>query len=214
MSEQGGRRRLSDAAGRRLRVNLVRVAGLAAGLGLLMEGVLVLGGEAAATLTDLLDKGLWPFLVCMAVALGQSVVGGWPPRVGAFALVATPVAFLLAKVIHKGMSVLMDGTAPGGFITDAQLLEAGLRAVEYAVLAAALAWLGRQSWAGALAHLGLGLGVGMLFGPLIALFLTPDSLLGWLLEELLFPTACALIIFASETLTRMLPEETVPGTPA
>src|SRR2546422_11774053 len=96
MSEQSGRRHLSAAEGQRLRINMVRVAGLAAGLGLLMEGVLVLGGEAAATLTSLLDNGLWPFMVCMAVALGQSVVGVWPPRAGAFAVVATPVAFLLA----------------------------------------------------------------------------------------------------------------------
>jgi hypothetical protein len=214
MSEQSGRRRLTVVEGRRLRVNLVRAAGLAAGLGLLMEVMLVLGGEAAATLADLLDKGLWPFLVCMAVAVGQSVAGGWPPRAGAFALVATPVAFLLAKVINKSMLVLMDGATSGAFITDALLLEAGLRAVEYAVLAAVLAWLGRQPWAGALAHLGLGLAVGILFGPLIALFLTPDSLLGWMLEELVFPTGCALIIFASETLTRLLPEDAAPGTPA
>lgn len=213
MIEQSGRPRLSAEEGRRLRVNLVRVAGLAAGLGLLMEVVLVLGGEAVVTLNDLLDKGLWPFMVCMAVALGQAVVGGWPLRAGAFSVVATPMAFLLAKVIHKGMSVLMDGAATGGYITDALLLEAGLRAIEYAVLAAALAWLARQSWGGALAHLGLGLGIGIVFGPLIALFLTPDSLLGWLLEELLFPTACALIVFASETLTRILPEERVTGTP-
>lgn len=66
MSAQTGRRRLSAEEGQRLRINLTRVAGLAAVLGLLMEGILVIGGEASATLGALLDHGLWPYMVCMA----------------------------------------------------------------------------------------------------------------------------------------------------
>ena len=211
MSYQTGRGRLSATEGRRMRINLGRVAALAAGLGLLMEGLLVLGGAASATLSSLLDKGLWPFLVCMAVALGQSLAGASPPRAGAFAAVLTPAAFLLAKVSQKGIVSLLDGTAPGALVTGAQLQEAGLRAVEYAALAAALAWLARQPWARALAYLGAGAGVGLLFGLLIALVLPPETLIGWVVEELVFPTGCALIIFTSETLTALLPEDTIPG---
>ena len=207
MSEQSVRPRLSVAEAQRLRVNLVRSAGLAACLGLLMEAILVVGGEAAATLRAAFDHGLWPFLVCMAVAVGQAVAGEWPPRAGLFSLVATPSAFLLAKVIQKGISVLMDGAASGGFVTGPLLTEAGLRAIEYAVLAGVLAWLAHRHWAGALAHVGAGLAIGVVFGPLIALFLAPDSLVGWIVEELVFPAGCALVIFASETLTRLPPEE-------
>src|SRR4051794_36581176 len=132
MSAQSGRRRLSAAEGQRLRVNLTRVALLAAGLGLLMEGLLVLGGATVASLASLLDHGLWPFLICVAVAVGQAVAGTSPPRAGALAGIVTPVAFLLAKVSQKGVAVLLDGDAPGAVLTTPLLLEAGLRAVEYA----------------------------------------------------------------------------------
>ena len=207
MSEPPSRRRLSAAEAKRLRVNLVRVAGLAAVLGLLMEAVLVLGGQATATLSSLLDNGLWPFMVCMAVAVGQSVAGGRPAQSGAFSLIATPVAFLVAKIIQKGMSVLLGGEASGGFVNGPLVLEAVLRGIEYAVLAAVLAWLVWRPWAGVLAHLGFAAAIGIVFGLIIALFLPPDSLLGWFVEELVFPTGCALIVFASETLVHLLPEE-------
>lgn len=197
--------RMSTEQAVKLRVNLLKLAGLAAILGLIMEGLAVVGG-APASLRALFDHGLWPFTVCAALGLGQSLVGLWPARAGAFALVATPTAFLLAKVIQKGMSVLMDGVQPGALIEDNLWVEAGLRAMEYAVLAAALAWLVRQEWAGALAHVGLGLGIGLLFGAVIAAFLPPDSFVGWVAEEAVFPTACSLIVFVSETLTRFLPE--------
>jgi hypothetical protein len=185
----------------------MRTAGLAALLGLLMEALLVLGGDTSATLSSLLDNGLWPFLVCMAVAIGQAVAGGWPARAGGFALVTTPLAFLAAKVFQKAMSVLLEGASPGSLVTGPLLEEALLRAVEYAVLAAALAWLVRQPWAGALVHLALGAIVGVIFGLIIAFFLTPDSLVGWVVEELVFPTGCALIVFTSETLTKLLPDD-------
>lgn len=211
MSYQTGRRRLSAAEGQRLRINLGRVAALAAGLGLLMEALLALGGAATATLSSLLDKGLWPFLVCLAVAVGQSLAGASPPRAGAFAALLTPAAFLLAKVSQKGAVTLLDGTAPGALVTEALLLEAGIRAVEYAVLAAALTWLARQPWSGVVAYLGAGAGVGLLFGLVSAAILPPETLIGWAVEELVFPIGCALIIFVSETMTQLLPEDPAPG---
>ncbi|HST03729.1 MAG TPA: hypothetical protein VLQ48_03235 [Chloroflexia bacterium] len=197
--------RLSAPEAQRLRVNLLRVAGLAVVLGLVMEGVRIIGGETVA-LSSLIDHGLWPVMVCVAVGIGQALVGGWPARAGAFSLVATPFAFLLAKVLQKGMQVLSDGPASGDL-----LLEAGLRAVEYAVLAAALAWLVRQHWAGVLAHIGLGVLVGVIFGAIIAAFITPDDLGGWIAEELVFPAGCALIIFVSEVLVGVLNADTGPS---
>jgi hypothetical protein len=211
MSEPTTRRRLSAGEAQRLRVNLLRVAGLAVVLGLLMEGLRIIGGEPPA-LSSLFDHGLWPIMVCVAVGLGQALVGGWPARAGAFALVATPLAFILAKVAQKGMLVLTDGSAPGALVSGDLLLEAGLRAVEYAVLAAALAWLVRQDWAGALAHIGLGVLVGVVIGAVIAAFLPPDDLVGWLVEEIVFPAGCAIIIFASEVLVNVIGVE--EGRPA
>lgn len=209
MNESISRPRLSVAEGHQLRINLVRVAAGAAGLGLVMETLLVVGGQTTATLGSLIDHGMWPFLVCMAVAVGQAATGGWPARSGAVAAVLAPAAFLGAKVLQKGMAVLTDGVT-GPALNNALLTEAAMRAVEYAALTAVLAWLGRQRWAGVLAFLGAGLGIGLLFGLLIGVVLPPANLLGWAVKELVFPTGCALVIFASETLTRLLPEAHAP----
>ena len=59
----------------------------------------------------------------------------------------------------------------------------------------------------ALAHLGVGLAIGLAFGLIFTLFLQSDSILGWITEELVFPTGCALVVFTSETLTHLLPAE-------
>jgi hypothetical protein len=206
-NDKNARRHLSPAEGRRVRINLLRVAGLAIVLGLLMEGILVAGGKDAATLANLLDKGLWPFLVCMALAVGQAVADGWEGRAGLFGLITTPIAFTGAKVIQKGLSDMLDQTTNGVLVDGSLLVEAGLRGVEYAALAAGLTWLGRKHWAGALAHVALGAVVGAVFGLIIALFLAPSSLIAWLVKEIVFPTGCALIIFVSETLAELLPED-------
>lgn len=206
-TDKVGRRTLSADEGRHIRLNLGRVAWLAILLGVVITVLKALGGAGVPGLGELLGSGLWPYLVCLGVAVGGAVAAGRPLVAGPLALLLTPAAFLLAKAIQKGVAVLADGAAPDALFSNGLLLEAGLRAVEYAVLGAGLAWLGRQAWGGALAHLGLGLMVGLLFGPLIAAFLPPDNIISWVAEELVFPIGCALIIYASETLAGLLPAE-------
>jgi hypothetical protein len=213
-NERVARPRLSAQEARRVRINLLRVVGLAALLGFLMEGILVVGGQEVASLSSLLDNGLWPFLICMAVSVGQAVARGEPAGAGLFALVTSPVAFVGAKVIQKGMSSLVNHTSTGALVDGSLVMEAGLRGVEYAVLAAVLAWLTRKHWAGALAHLAVGAAIGVVFGLVIAIFLPPGSLLGWIVEEIVFPTGCSLVIFTSVTLAELLPDDEAPPEPA
>ena len=54
------------------------------------------------------------------------------------------------------------------------------------------------------------------FGALTAILLSPVSLLAWGVREIVFPAGCALIIFASETRTRLVPEvgDAAPSAPA
>jgi len=122
-------RQLSLVDATRIRINLVRVAWMAALLGMLMEALLLIGGDTTAALSSLLDNGLWPSLVCMAVSIGLSVSRGMPARAGLFAFVATPSAFLAAKVFQRAMATLTGGVSQGGFVTGPLLVEAGLRAV-------------------------------------------------------------------------------------
>jgi hypothetical protein len=207
---QTPRKRLSLEEGKRIRVNLLRLAGLAAVLAIVMEVILIVGGESTASLANLLNNGLWPFMVCMAVGIGQAIAGAWPARAAGFTAVAAPVAFIAAKVLQKGIATILDGSgadSAGPILTGSVLLEAVLRGLEYAVLAAGLAWIINQAWAGALAHAALGFTVGLVFGLIFLLFLQPDSFVGWTVEEIVFPTGCALVVFASETLKQLLPEE-------
>lgn len=201
MTEQPHKRFLTTERKQFVRVNLLRLAGLAAGLGLFMEILLVVGGQTNFTAWSLAGNGLWPFLVCLGVGVGQVLTSGSPPRAGAFALVTAPAAFLFAQVLQKWLAVVLNNDYPGGYITGPLLLETVLRTVEYVVLAGALAWVARQPWGKWLAHLALGLVLGALFGVVIALLLPPDSLLGWVVEELVFPAGCSLIVFVSETVT-------------
>ncbi len=207
MGEHIGGRRLRAAEGSRFYVDLLRAAGLAVVLGLIMEALLVVGGQEPANLTSLLDNGLWPLLVCMTLAVGQAISSANPSTAGTFSLLITPLAFLVAKIAPKGVRDLLAGVSLGNYLSADLLLEAGLRAIEYAVLAAVLAYFWRQQGAGILMHLGLGLGIGVLFGLFIAAFVSPPSFLNWVEAEVVFPTGCALIVYVSQTPTQLLPDD-------
>jgi hypothetical protein len=82
-----------------------------------------------------------------------------------------------------------------------------LKGLEYAALGLLLAWIGKQR-AGAAAHLGIGLVVGIVFGSALIALLShyagatpaPHVLVSQGLNEVLFPVGCSLAIFAAETL--------------
>ena len=64
-NEKAARQRLSPVQVQRVRINLLRVAGLAVVLGFLMEAILVLGGKDAASVENVSkcygesDKAAW-----------------------------------------------------------------------------------------------------------------------------------------------------------
>jgi uncharacterized membrane protein YeiB len=80
-----------------------------------------------------------------------------------------------------------------------------LKGVEYACLGLIVLWLRRQDWSAAVHHAGAGLLVGLLFGGLLLFFtersaadpLTTAALEAWVVNELLFPAGCALILFGA-----------------
>jgi hypothetical protein len=85
------------------------------------------------------------------------------------------------------------------------LLVAASRGVEYACLGLLLLWLGGKLWSNAAHHLGAGLLVGLAFGGVLLMLaaaagteaLSAASLSAWVVNELLFPAGCALIIFST-----------------
>jgi hypothetical protein len=87
-----------------------------------------------------------------------------------------------------------------------------LKALEYALLGVALAWLARRRGAGLVRHAGVGLGFGLVFGAaMIAVEashppLATTRLMSLVVNELFFPIGCASILYAAGKLSDRSPD--------
>lgn len=198
----------------RLLVTLLRVAWLSVLLGLALEIVLVLlaagmgkAPGAAAVLADGVQKVSWSLLVCAGLSLGTAASRARVGAMGLAGLVSAPLAFNVARTLHKGVSQALAGTAVGG--GPSPVLLSVLKALEYACLGMALGWLAKRTQAGLLAHAGVGLCTGVLFGGSILLATwgaspTPIALVVRAANELLFPVGCSLVLFAADAMGKRL----------
>lgn len=188
---------------------LLTVAWLAILLGMAMEAVMLAvaaGYRGLATpdpfLADLAQKVSWSFLVCVGLGIGAAVSRARPAAMGALGLICAPLAFNVSRALHKGLAGVLGVAAAAG---PAPFAIAAMKATQYALLGFALGHLSRRG-AGALAHVGLGLLAGALFGvPVVSLAavdgLTTGALVARTLNELLFPVGCALVIYAADILS-------------
>lgn len=188
---------------------LLTVAGLAILLGMAMEAVMLAvaaGYRGLATpdpfLADLAQKVSWSFLVCVGLGVGSVVSRAKPAAMGILGLVCAPLAFNLSRALHKVLAAALGLAAAAG---PAPFAIAALKATQFALLGFALGHLSRRG-AGALAHAGLGLLVGALFGvPVVSLAvadgLTSGALVARALNELLFPVGCSLVLYAADILS-------------
>ncbi len=192
-----------------LRRTLTRVAWWSILLGLLMEVLLLVirldklpnlqpAGEG-------LGKVTWSLLVCLGLGIGKLLSEDKPFWVGLAGLIAAPLAFTAAQAVQRTVSELVSSIASAP-VTPALIALGALRGVEYMCLGAVLAILAqRKSRPGA--YLAAGLVVGMIFGAIV-LALTPAitrsvaGLLGWGVNELLFPMGCAVILYGAGVINR------------
>jgi hypothetical protein len=206
----------APAAPPNLGATLLRVAWLAVALGLAMEGILLLAGAGLGEslglgklTADLVRNVSWSAFVCVGLALGTTVAKARLPLAGLAGLLAAPAAFEVSRTLHKGtleaLAVSGDATGPPA------LLVAAIKGAEYACLGMAVAWLGSRPWGGFVAHAGLGLAVGLVFGSaLVAVTLasvpaTPTSaLVSQGINELLFPVGCSLVLFSAGALAQRI----------
>lgn len=210
------------ATGRPLRATLLQVAWLAIGLGLAVQALstaVQLGHGIAwlpdKALIDAVGRVSWATLVCVGLAAGGAAGGGRPMAAGLAGLVAAPAAFAGAKGIQKSLATLTDIGAGGvAMAVGTMAAIAALKAVEYGCLGAVVAWVGRQRWGGLAAHIGAGLGLGVVFGGLIwavsphgALQPLSAERLTWAVNEVLFPAGCATILYVSRALGRRLTDQ-------
>jgi hypothetical protein len=196
---------------------LLRAAWLAILLGLLVQLALLLAAAevgGAARLRPLTADTVrtlgWSVLVCTGIALGRGASQAGAPQMGVAGLLAAPLALTTANMLQKGVAEALAVAPDSRGATPLWVL--AIKAAEYGCLGAAFGWLGRRSWAGALAHATAGLITGMVFGSArLALAAQsasapprPAQLVVQGVNELLFPIGCALVVYAAATLAKRI----------
>jgi hypothetical protein len=192
---------------------LLRVAWLAILLGLLLQLALLLTAIGLGIfagvrplLADTVRNVAWSVLVCTGIALGRGASKSRMPLMGVTGLLAAPVALNVANMLQKGIAEALGVARPAGGLAPLGVML--IKAAEYGCLGAALGWMGRRAWGGALEHLGIGLVAGLVFGAaMLALAaqsapkpLRADAFVVRGINELVFPVGCALAVYAAEVL--------------
>jgi hypothetical protein len=207
-----------------LGATLLRVAWLAILLGLVMEFLLVLassfGGDLGGLgpfVADLTKSVSWSVFVCVGLALGTAVVDARAPVMGFLGLLSAPLAFEISRVLHKGVLNALE-VAGGGGDDLSPLFVALIRGLEYGCLGLGIGWVSRRSWGGAMAHLAVGLLVGLVFGSIEIAYATGGTyqlssadFLGAAINEILFPAGCSMVLFGATALGERVAPNSAPS---
>ena len=195
----------------KLRVTLTRVAWLSILFGIVIEVLLIAARvgmvQAEAAVAELAGRITWSFVVCMGLAIGDALTEDKPLWLGLSGLAGAPLAFTVARGVHKGAAEFLGANSPVDAITP--LLAATIRGIEYMCLGLALFWLSRKLKASIKSYIGTGLAIGLVFGTIIllvnpAITSSMTAFLSWGVNELIFPVGCSVVIFASQALSGKL----------
>jgi hypothetical protein len=192
---------------------LLRVAWLAILLGLAMEFLLVLAssfggalGDLGPLVADLVKNVSWSVFVCVGLAVGTAVVQARVPVMGFLGLISAPIAFGISRAVHKAAVQALEIDTSGAEDLS-PLVVVAIKGLEYGCLGLAVGWVSQRRWGGALAHLGVGLLIGLGFGGSDIAYATggtfQESTADFLSDavyEVLFPAGCAMVLFAATTL--------------
>jgi hypothetical protein len=197
---------------------------LAIGLGIAMEGLLLLLGAGlgkslglGSIVADLVKNVSWSVVVCAGLALGTAVAKARVPVMGLLGLLAAPAAFEVSRALHKGTLEAMATTGEGGDVLSPVLVFV-IKGLEYGCLGLAVAWVGQRPWGGAAAHIAVGLLVGLVFGgTIVAITMgsTPPppaaDALSIGVNEVIFPIGCSLVLFSAGALGKRMTTQADPG---
>lgn len=201
---------LPDARDRTdLRRTLTRIAWWSILLGLLMQALLLVIRLDKLPQLQPVSEGLgkitWSLLVCLGLGIGKVLSEDKPFWVGLAGLIGAPVAFTAAQAVQRTVAELTSSVASAP-VSSTLIALGALRGVEYLCLGAALAVLAQRK-SKPRVYLAAGLVVGVVFGAIV-LVLTPATtqsvagLLGWGVNELLFPMGCAAVLYGAGVISR------------
>lgn len=200
---------------------LLHVAWMAILLGLIIEILILIiatsfdkmiGGKTV--LADLVQKVSWSVIVCIGLALARGATRLFTATTqtvtaGLAGLLIAPAAFAIARSLHEGVQeALFIKVFQSG--SGSPVLLALIKGVEYGCLGAGLAWVSKQIWGKALAHAGVGMIVGVVFGALLIGVMawgavSPMSfgaVLSRAINEVINPMGCSLTLYSAEILGR------------
>ncbi|HVG07232.1 MAG TPA: hypothetical protein VNM67_05965 [Thermoanaerobaculia bacterium] len=198
---------------------VLRVAWLSICLGLALEVVLLVlaafTGTAGDTpkpfISDLAQKVSWSFIVCVGLAFGSTAGKAREGIMGALGLISAPAGFTAARAMHKAVNGAL-GVAGKAMAPGLVLLVGGLKGVQYALFGAVLGWITKRAF-GLKTHVAAGLAFGLTFGLAIvattvraaATPVPPVDIAARVINEVLFPVGCSLVLYASGMLAKKLP---------
>lgn len=201
---------------------LLRVAWAAVLLGFAMQALVAVAAWLAheqPALKEFCSEGAgrvaWSTFVCVGLAAGAVVSQLRAAWVGAFGLLAAPFAFVVARTTQKSTATAFDLAPPAELGPGVFIAIIALKAVEYALLGSLLVWMSRRDTATLRAVLGVGLAIGVVFGGAAVLVLSSSAaaagkpmaaprVVSQLVNELLFPVGCALVLFVTNVVGRRM----------
>lgn len=204
----------STTASRNIASTLLHAAWLSILLGFFMEALLLLLATGFGNVPglkpivgDLVQKVSWSVFVCVGLAVGTAASKARVPVMGLTGLVAAPLAFNIARFLHKSAAHALAISGPAASAPSPILLGL-LKGVEYGCLGSAVGWLGRRPWGGVRAHVVAGVGIGVIFGGTIVGLMARTApaplptagLVARGVNEVLFPVGCSIVLYAAEAL--------------
>jgi hypothetical protein len=197
--------------------SLLHVGWLAVLLGLAIEVILVVLAvgfgtlkDANPVLADLVHKISWSVIVCVGIAVGAMAAKARGPLMGLAGLLAAPLAFVVARSLHKGALAALGVAAAAGPVPSLLLIGL-LKGLQYASFGLALNWVEKKPGAKLVAYLATGLSVGVVFGGMILALVIQAApqmppvpvLVSSATNEVLFPVGCALAIYVSKVMKKV-----------
>lgn len=182
---------------------------LAIALGLALQILLLLAKAGAGTnvpgaqlFIDIAGGVTWSLIVCGGVAIGTVAARNLPQTMGALGLVFAPLAFAAAKGVQRG-AAWINGQPLEKY--GALVVQTGVvKTIEYAALGYLLGRIIRTPASTVRNHALIGLAFGIVFGGAIlglnmlhaeSATLPTPRLLGVLINEMMFPIGCSLVIY-------------------